>query len=433
MPSPDDRTDELIELEAQYAAAEGDPTYGFWAQRDSLEHVYRFARSRRVARFAALACVLRRAVSAVPPNVVIPPIIGGCVSLNLFTTTLGRSGQGKDAADNAGFAAVEFPSPAGVPMEAPRPQIGTGEGLARLFKGSKNQEPLTAAHLVVPEIGTLAAIAGRQGATLATELLKGYMGQALGFQNASSDTTTAVAAHSYRLCLGVNSQPENSAFFLDRATDGFPQRFLWASATDPYAPMDRPNPVEPIEILLPTFGSSHYEITVPKRVWADMDAHRTRVLTEDPDTDPLDGHLMLTRLKVAFALAILEARSEVDLDDWRVAGELIDMSTATRSRAQAAVAAQRKNANRSKAHDQAEREAIVIGRLTEDRQARVGKAIVGKLRRVKRSNRSDLRRACAAELRTEFDSVLETFIDTGFLTLIEGGEGRADEYEITEQ
>lgn len=410
-----------------------DPTYFFWNQRETLRHVYLFARSRRVAPFAVLACVLRRAVSAIPPNVVIPPIIGGTVSLNLFTSTLGRSGQGKDAADNAGFAAVEFPSPAGLPMEAPRPQIGTGEGLARLFKGSKTQEPLIAAHLVVPEIGTLAAIAGRQGATLSAELLKAFMGQPLGFQNASSDTTTAVGAHSYRLCLGVNSQPENAAFFLDRATDGFPQRFLWASATDPNAPLDRPEPVEPIDILLPTFGTSRHEISVPPLVWAEMDTHRTRVLTEDPDVDPLDGHLMLTRLKVAFALAILDTRSAVDMDDWRVAGQLIDMSTATRNSAQAAVAAQRKNANRARAHDQADREAIVIGRLTEDRQARVGKAIVGKLKRVKRANRSDLRRACRSDLRADFDPVLETLLDTGFLAVIPGVDGRADEYEITEK
>ncbi len=424
-----DRSDELLDMMIE----DEDPTYVFWNQRETLRHVYLFARSRRVAPFAALACVLRRAVSAVPPNVVIPPIIGGTVSLNLFTATLGRSGQGKDAADNAGFAAVEFPSPAGLPMEAPRPQIGTGEGLARLFKGSKSQEPLIAAHLVVPEIGTLAAIAGRQGATLSAELLKAYMGQALGFQNASSDTTTAVAAHSYRLCLGVNSQPENAAFFLDRATDGFPQRFLWASATDPYAPLDRPAPVEPIDILLPTFGTSRHEISVPPLVWAEMDTHRTRVLTEDPDVDPLDGHLMLTRLKVAFALAILDTRSAVDMDDWRIAGQLIDLSTSTRNSAQAAVAAQRKNANRSRAHDQAERESIVIGRLTEDRQARVGKAIVGKLRRVKRANRSDLRRSCAAELRTDFDPVLDTLLDTGFLVAIEGGDGRAAEYELAEK
>ncbi|CAN1549599.1 hypothetical protein MCEMAEM6B_02144 [Mycobacteriaceae bacterium] len=427
-----DTIDEIIsELKEELGG--DDPTYFFWNQRDTLRHVYLFARSRRVAPSAVLACVLRRAVSAVPPNVVIPPIIGNTVSLNLFTATLGRSGQGKDAADGAGFAAVEFPSPAGLPMEAPRPQIGTGEGLARLFKGSKSQEPLIAAHLVVPEIGTLAAIAGRQGATLSAELLKAYMGQPLGFQNASSDTTTAVAAHSYRLCLGVNSQPENAAFFLDRATDGFPQRFLWASATDPYAPLDRPDPVEPIDILLPTFGTSRHEISVPPLVWAEMDTHRTRVLTEDPDVDPLDGHLMLTRLKVAFALAILDTRSAVDMDDWRIAGQLIDLSTATRNSAQAAVVAQRKNANRSRAHDQAERESIVIGRLTEDRQARVGKAIVGKLRRVKRANRSDLRRSCAAELRTDFDPVLDTLLDTGFLVAIEGGDGRAAEYELAEK
>lgn len=428
MTTTEDRTDELLDMIAEDA----DPTYVFWNQRDTLRHVYLFARSRRVAPFAVLACVLRRAMSAVPPNVMIPPIIGGTVSLNLFTATLGRSGQGKDAADGAGFAAVNFPSPAGLPMEAPRPQIGTGEGLARLFKGSKNQEPLTAAHLVVPEISTLAAIVGRQGATLADQLLMAYMGQPLGFQNASADTTTAVGAHSYRLCLGVNSQPENAAFFLDRATDGFPQRFLWASAVDIYAPMDRPAAVEPIDVLLPTFGTSRREISVPEEVWADMDAHRTRVLIADPDTDPLDGHLMLTRLKVAFALAILDTRSDVSMDDWRIAGQLIDLSTATRTSAQAAVAAQRKNANRAKAHDQADRELIISERLTEGRQTRAGRSILRKLNKVGKATRRELRHFLDSSVRSELDSVLDIWVGEGTLTMTAGLSRDSDEFEVAQ-
>lgn len=427
MTAYDDRADELRD----WYTADDDPTYWFWSQRDILLHVYLFARSRRVAPAAVLACVLRRAVSAVPPNVVVPPIIGGTVSLNLFTATLGRSGQGKDAADNAGFAAVSFPSPGAGPMDAPRPQIGTGEGLARLFKGSKGQDPLTAAHLVVPEISTLAAIAGRQGATLAGELLKAYMGQPLGFNNSSKETTTAVSAHSYRLCLGVNSQPENAAFFLDRATDGFPQRFLWASAVDPYAPVERPDPVDPIEVLLPTFGTQHYEIGVPEPVWADMDTHRTRVLIGDPDVDPLDGHLMLTRLKVAFGLAILDGRSAVDMDDWRTAGELIDISTRTRAGAQADVDNQRRKTNRAKAHDQAERELIVSERLTEGRQTRAAKAVIRKLGKVRKATRRELRHTLDSSVRSELDSALDIMVEQGTVAMRAGLSRDADEFELS--
>lgn len=418
----------------EWVESDGDPDYAFWQQRPSLLHVYRFARSRRVAPAATLACVLRRAVSAVPPNVMIPPIIGGAVSLNLFTTTLGRSGQGKDAADNAGFAAIVFPTPGmpELPMDAPRPQIGTGEGLARLFKGNKQQLALTAAHLVVPEVTTLAAIAGRQGATLSAELLKAYMGQALGFSNSNADTTTAVPAHSYRLCLGINSQPENASFFLDRTGDGFPQRFLWSSALDPHAPMERPAPVEPMTILLPTFGTGHYEIVVPEKVWTEMDAHRTRVLIGDPDTNPLDGHLMLTRLKVAFALAILDLRSEVDLDDWRIAGQLIVRSSQTRAAAQAAVDAKRKHVNRARAHDQAERDLIVADRIATDRQKRVWAYVHRKLSKEGRVTRRALTQGIDSEIRSDLNPVLESMVEQGEVILYAGIGGRGDEFELAE-
>src|SRR5262245_28595876 len=99
----------------------------------------------------------------------------------------------------------------GEAIDTARPNPGTGEGLARLFKGRGDDEPaISCAHLIVPEVGTLAALAGRQGATLSAELLKAFMGEPLGFSNAHKDTTTAVPAHSSRLCLGVGVQPENA-------------------------------------------------------------------------------------------------------------------------------------------------------------------------------------------------------------------------------
>ena len=57
---------------------------------------------------AVLGNVLRQAIAAVPPYVVLPATIGGIVSVNLYTASVGRSGQGKGAADAAGFDAVQF-------------------------------------------------------------------------------------------------------------------------------------------------------------------------------------------------------------------------------------------------------------------------------------------------------------------------------------
>jgi hypothetical protein len=411
-----------------------DPEGWFWEQRPILEHVRDFARSRRVSPFATLAVILRTAISCVPPHVVLPPTTGGTMSVNLFTTTVGVSGQGKGGAEAAGRAAIHFFDINGNFADADRPQIGTGEGLARLFSGRKDEPGLTRANLVVPEVAVLAAIAGRQGATLAGQLLSAFMGEPLGFNNSSKDTTTAVAEHSYRLCLGVGAQPGNADFFLDREKDGFPQRFLWAPAWDLYAPEVCPKPVAPKDVIVPDFGfGEELQIEIPDSARAAIDTNRFLSLTVSPDVDPLDGHLNVTRLKVAFGLALLEERKGISEQDWKVAGDLIAVSTRTRNELRETIAQKRRDANRARAQEQAVRETIVADLLGADRQARIGKSITGKLQRVAKANRSDLRRACRADLRPDFDPVLETLIDKGFLLVIKGEEGRADEYELAEK
>jgi hypothetical protein len=325
---------------------EQDPDAGFWSQTTELAHIHVFARSRRVSPYATLACVLRRAVACIEPYVVLPPTVGDVVSVNLYTIAAGVSGQGKGAADAAGFAAVDFVDGGGEIIDTRRPTIGSGEGLARLYKGYKDQPGVTRAHLIVPEVKTLEALAGRQGSTLAGELLKGYVGEPLGFTNSSRDTTTVVDAHRYRLCLGVGCQPENAAFFLSREKDGLPQRFLWLPTIDPYAPEDRPDPIDPITVVLPHFPGDperRHLAQIPDAARDEIDAHRYRVLVGSDDVDPLDGHLMLTRLKVAFALAVLHGHATIEEREWKIAGELIDVSVRVRAQMRTAVDAARRH------------------------------------------------------------------------------------------
>ncbi|MGX6511279.1 hypothetical protein [Rhodococcus sp. SJ-2] len=408
-----------------------DPDEGFWTQRPELEHLRAFARSRRAAPYATLACVLRRATSCIEPNVVLPPTVGGIVSVNLFTASAGRSGQGKGAADAAGFDCINLCDHNSDSLDAHRPNAGSGEGLARLFKGRGKDEPgITRAHLIVPEVGTLAALAGRQGGTLPSELLKAYMGEPLGFTNSSRETTTAIEAHAYRLCLGVGVQPENAGFFLEREKDGFPQRFQWVSTIDPYAPEERPDPVDPIDIKVPDFGRDRYVVPIPDEARQEIDEHRRLVLIGSQDVDPLDGHLMLTRLKIAFALAVLSQRKEIDESDWKLAGELTDMSQRVRSDIKLLLAEKHRRENAAKAHDQADREEIVRERLTEKTHARVLNAIENKLRRVEIATRGDLERACRKDIRDEFDYVFETLLEAGFIVESERGEGRAERFEF---
>ena len=51
-------------------------------------------------------------------------------------------------------------------------------------------------------------------------------------------------------------------------------------------------------------------------------AHRQQVLIGSEDVDPLDGHLMLTRFKVAFApRAAATGRKDINEDDWKIGGD----------------------------------------------------------------------------------------------------------------
>ena len=142
---------------------EPDPDHGFWSQTDELAHIHRFARARRVSPNATLGGVLRRATACIEPHVVLPPTVGGYASVNLYTASAGVSGQGKGAADAAASAAVHFHDDKAVDLDADRPCIGSGEGLARLFSGGKGQPALTRAHLIVPEVKTLEALMGQTG------------------------------------------------------------------------------------------------------------------------------------------------------------------------------------------------------------------------------------------------------------------------------
>ena len=79
----------------------------FWLQRKILVRIHQFARSRSANPYAVLGAVLRRAITLVPPRVQLPDNgVGDVISVNLLTTNVGRSGQGKDIANGVGRDAV---------------------------------------------------------------------------------------------------------------------------------------------------------------------------------------------------------------------------------------------------------------------------------------------------------------------------------------
>jgi len=421
-------SDAGAQLEADEAAqAEA----AFWSQRPILTHVQQFAAVRRANPYAVLGAVQRRAIALVPPWAQLPAIVGHNASVNLFTASVGKSGQGKDIANGVAAAAVRFLNPDRIVLDdPPSPSIGSGEGLARFFVGHGNGDELAhvAANIEVNEVGTMAALAERKGGTLVGELLKAFTGQALGFTNAQRATTTHVAAHTYRLCMGISAQPENASFFLDREKDGLPQRFLWLPVVNPYARPPGSEPPEdllPAEVVIPAFPTvitgTPYLIGVPQSVRAAIEQFRYLVEIGSDQVDPLDGHLMLLRLKVAFAMAVLDGRRDIAEDDWRIAGQLIEVSNRVRAEMRDVVRDRQKRANSARAHAQAERQTIIDDRLSEERQQRVAGAIQRKLQRVGQATRRELLKSCTLAIRGDFDPVFDALLDSG--VIVRGADG----------
>src|SRR3712207_4800514 len=96
--------------------------------------------------------------------------------------------------------------------------------------------------------------------------------------------------------------------------------------------------------------------------------------------DPLDGHALYTRLKVAAALALLDKRLEVTADDWRLSGRIMAQSDETRAGVQRTLREQASEANISRARAEAARAVVVaeeVNTLAVKRASQSVKAALG--------------------------------------------------------
>ena len=378
----------------------------FWQARPILTHVRDYARARRASPWATLGAVLARVVTQVGPQVQLPPLVGGPMSLNLFTALVGASGAGKDAAIETAAAAVNVGH-----LEVRTP--GSGEGIAHSFvhRVKDNIEQHTTAVLFVArEVDSLAALVARQSATLGAELRIAYTGAQLGFAYADPKKRLAVRAHAYRLCLIVGVQPERAGPLLEEAESGTPQRFLWLPAVDPDAPDAAPP--APAPVTWPRIGP-----TGPRTVTVCDTARRVidhaRVDRLRGNGHALDGHALLTRLKVAAALGLLDGRLDVTEQDWQLAGTVTSISDVTRGQVGKALAERRAAVNRARGEDEAARSVVVDERTVEHHVQRVARNLVHRLQHGDWMTHAELRRGVTSRDRQWFDDATGRAVKAG--------------------
>lgn len=311
----------------------------FWAARPILRHIRQAAHSRIRCADAVFLFALARALTLIPPTVMLPPIAGGKASLNFIGAVVSRSGGGKSS---AGAVAREL-----IPID--RKDIvadvppGSGEGLAELFlemvseegPDGKNRQvkrqTKTGAYVYLDEGHALNEMGKRTGSTLLSQLRTAWSGETLGQSNATKETFRVIKDHKYRLALMVGFQLQYAAELLADNEAGTPQRFVYVNATDPTIPDRRPDwPGEitlNIPLVIPTGTIMEFDADIAAEI--EQRALLTSRGTEIPDA--LDAHRDLVRMKVAAALAILDNRLNVTVQDWHLAGMVMRTSSAVRA------------------------------------------------------------------------------------------------------
>lgn len=326
-PTPAELADELTEIDGQ-----------FWAARESLSAIWAWSHGRYTSPWSALGVVLCRAIAEVPPWVTLPPIIGGKGSLNLFAALVGPSGGGKGA--SASVAAQILPN------DIHTAKLGSGEGLVKTFGVTRKEEGRHYTEIIrnkvmfgVDEVDTIAGLGSRLGSTLMPALRSLYAGESLGFGYADPTKRVDIPAHAYRATLYVGVQPGRAGALLGDADGGTPQRFIWLPTTDPrIGSIHLDEPDFPDQLLSrENWGNTAHHFVIPEAVRRTLlDNHIAR---QQGRGDALDGHALFTREKVAAALAVLEHRDAMTIEDWDLAGVVMTMSDRTRTAIEAHLAA----------------------------------------------------------------------------------------------
>jgi hypothetical protein len=352
-----------------------EPELDFWNARPALAALRATAHARLASPQATLGITLARVVAATPPGWRLPAIIGGPASLNLFVGIVGDSGVGKGASIASSEQAFDLGDPVD---EHPNDWVplGTGQGVTHAYMAPQKDpdtgqvvptQIATRRLFIVDEVDQVAAHARQTASTLLPTLRQAWSGETLGHYYADSTRRMIVPKHTYRMCLVAGIQPARAGGLLDDSAGGTPQRFLWLPAGDQHRPDTTPELPPPW-----TWGNPAHRTGMRTMGVCDeardvvIATRKARLLGEG---DPLDSHLLLCRLKVAAALALLDSRGDVTTEDWDLSAAVMRMSAVCRSSVVSHLARAADEANRAKGRAEADRAGIVRD-SEEDRAAR---------------------------------------------------------------
>lgn len=302
----------------------------FWTSRENLNLIYTAALAQMASPWAVLACCAARLLALTPPTVRLPAIIGGEGSLNWFAAIVAKSGGGKGAAMAVAEDLV-------VSDEVYTRGAGSGEGMIEAYRRA-GDTPVESILFSIDEVDSLASLKDRSGQTTMSVIRSGFSGETLGYTYRGRAKET-VPKHTYRMTMLVSVQPDRAAALFDDAGGGTPQRFHWFIGRDRRITENPPpwptSKGEPLRIPLLSAADLHRAagiISVPQEV---VDTVRqVRAASMSGGDCALDGHAVYSREKFAFALALIDGRTSISDEDWKLSGIAAAVSDWTRQSTQ---------------------------------------------------------------------------------------------------
>lgn len=397
---------------------------GFWEARPSLALIYTAALSRLASPWAVLACCVARVLARVPPELKLPPIIGGPGSLNWFAAITAKSGGGKGAAMAVAEQLVRGDD---ILVRG----IGSGEGMIECYgrrrpHKDESMEEAMADWVIsvlfnIEEVDSLGAMNGRTGQTTMAILRQGFSGEKLGYSYRGRQGEV-VDAHTYRMTVVASVQPERAGVLFDDSGGGTPQRFMWFPARDKRITMDAP--AWPDD---PQFGPKYLSVPSPVHdgPYVEVPAvavsaiREARVRSMQGDDNALDGHALFCREKFAYALALMDGRTAISEGDWELSGVAAEVSDWCRTKAQQGYAGGKERASREKGSLRAledDERNMVLSEVTGRALTRVSGLVLEYLKTDGPLSSGDINRRLASRDRPRLKTVLSALELDGFIT-----------------
>lgn len=311
-----------------------------WSKTTQLKHVAQAADSMGRNRLALLAVLLTRVLVEVDAGICLPGVrdgaIGSRAPLNLAVALVGASGQGKTTFREESEQLI------GRDQQEYTREPSSGQGLLQAYMEwdeDQKKNVLIAKPqrlFMIDEIDKLEALTSATGSTLMAELRTFLSGGTTGSTNVTKERDRMLYARTYNFQLVVGVQPARSGALLDSRDAGTPQRFIWATVTDPKTalhPDQRPpwpGPLNWSDAFLLGFEVSENDPVVEYPEWLkeELRDYDYRVSLEGSEGGPMSrfGHQNLLRLKVATGIAFLHECPRIEDSHVEIADQIIAAS-----------------------------------------------------------------------------------------------------------